>query len=802
MARNNIEVVITVRDGASKPLENVQDRLRRTGKAAKDASIDFVQFNKTLFTTSAFIATFVKGISSMRNAMELGGDLDRLSNQYERLLGPKGKLFESIDAMTTTAISRMDALRAAIDLRNLGIASDSNQIAGVIAKAGTAAKLAGLDASQGIEKFTHFLKDGSVANLEALGLIKRTDPQFQALMATLNKVGGTYGGVISTQAKLNIGMALLNKRVEGQLKNLRDLKDLNVLLNDSFGILKRQIGGLLGQALRPLIEKLIPLVYKLGDVLEHIQKNEKQIVFLARAFIILTGAVTGLVATLGTLKLMVKLLGFAGIGMPGLLLSVLAVTSSFVGLTHAADGALEKLRVLGAIFKGIYELVTNLDPETGMSKISKSTRDLLEKYGLLGFVKTISRIVAIIKTVLSDVYKVFKTVAMSVDKIFGGMFTKFKDVVANFTSDWTTWWTSDALSPIQKFVRSATVILTGFLAVFGIKKLAGLAGGLLGKIPGIGKFFGGGSGPKGTSSDPLYVVPQGFGGMAGGVLGSTMGKIPGIGTLIDLLKQSYKLGGWKQILKDIPAAFSLAFPKLTRIIGSISSVFMAGARSLIGGLTGVFARIVPMVSAAIPLLGPALAVAAAAAVGVAIGTLIDKYGPTFQGKTDEGYEGGLIERGMFKLSKWSGLGPAGDFIKNQEKLDAFKNKSDLQLINEHRAKQGKLPYTQEEYDKRSGMGKKQTSISVPSSVPADDLSIVQALGEQMKNMDEKDRAKMQSAVETALQSQGKDGRLIDSEEFKNFETIMVNALDSSENLTILAGKARQSISTLKGSKRD
>ena len=51
MARTAIDIIITVRDGASKPLDNVQRKVRGTGKAAQDAAADFTRFNKTLFTT-------------------------------------------------------------------------------------------------------------------------------------------------------------------------------------------------------------------------------------------------------------------------------------------------------------------------------------------------------------------------------------------------------------------------------------------------------------------------------------------------------------------------------------------------------------------------------------------------------------------------------------------------------------------------------------------------------------------------------------------------------------------------------
>ena len=762
MARTPIDIVITVRDGASSPLTNVQAKLKSTGKAAKDTSVDFVQFNKTLFTTAAFIGTFVKGVTSMRDAMSLGGDLERLSNQYERILGPKGKLFTSIDEMTTTAIGRMDALKAGVELRNLGIAQNSDQIAAVLAKAGTAAKLSGMDASEGIAKFTDFLKDGSVANLEALGLIRRTDPSFQALLATLNKAGGIYGTVLSTQAKLNIGMGLLDKRTRGHLKGIRDLKDINLLLNDSFSILKRQIGGLIGQAIGPLLEKLIPLIYKLGDVFEHIKNGEKHIMFLAKSILTITTAVAGFISVLGTLKLAVRLLGFAGIGLPGLLIATLAMTAGFIGLTQSADGVLEKMRLLGAIFKGVYELVTNLDPETGMSKISKSTKDLLEKYGLLGFVQTIARIVSVIKTVLGDMYDLFKKVAKSIDDTFGGIFTKFKDYIADFSKNWTTWWVTDSLTPLQKTVRGAITILAPLLAIFAGKKLLG---GLLGSLPIIGNLFKGGgigSGPKGTASDPIHVIS------AGDMLKSIV-SITGIGTLIDVLKRSYEYGGWKAILKDIPFAFSLAFPRIasifTGIATSLSTIFAAGATGMMAALNIAFAA------------GQLLLVAG---ISYALGTLANKWlDKNTQGKTKEGYEGSIIERAFFKLDQMFNGDASSQFNKGEAAVNTLQNTSNADLVKEFR-KTHNVP----------GSNYAKSSQSTLDNFSDD--QIIQGVAESMQNQDAVTKAKVQNQMELAMQTRESNGRLFSTEELGGMEQAFAGALRKDPNLSAMGDKAKES----------
>lgn len=65
---------------------------------------------------------------------------------------------------------------------------------------------------------------------------------------------------------------------------------------------------------------------------------------------------------------------------------------------------------------------------------------------------------------------------------------------------------------------------------------------------------------------------------------------------------------------------------------------------------------------------PALGVAAAGGVGYGIGTLIDKFGPTFEGKTQEGFEGSALERLFFKLDRLIGGETSGEFLRQQKIL--------------------------------------------------------------------------------------------------------------------------------------
>ena len=144
MAARNIEVVIKVRDNASKKLDELKRKTRRAGKGAKKASLDFKDFNRTLFATTAFIGTFIKTYSTLARNLDIGAELDRVDNQFSRVLGPSSKMLSNVRQLTDATVDSMEAMRAGIALANSGITGSSEQTANIIAMSAAAARRAGL----------------------------------------------------------------------------------------------------------------------------------------------------------------------------------------------------------------------------------------------------------------------------------------------------------------------------------------------------------------------------------------------------------------------------------------------------------------------------------------------------------------------------------------------------------------------------------------------------------------------------------------------------------------------------------
>lgn len=577
MAMRNLEVIVTVTDKASKPLDDISKKVRGTGKAAAQSEVDFTKFNRTLFTTAAFVGTFTKMFSTLTNAFDQGSELDRLSNQFERVLGPKGNLFNVISQMTDASIDKFEAMRQGISLRSLGIVKSTEHLADIVSKAGVAAKMAGHDSGEGIKNYSEFLKDGNVSHLQFLNLIAQTNPALQAQMAILSKAGGVMGGVVSTQARLALGQSLLNAAVRGNLKGFGDLRDIMLDAKTNFSLFRQEAGRLLLTALAPLVDKFSQFMLKLSMTIDNIRKNDKNLVFLIKTVVIATGAVLGLAGALGTLRLATMALTSIGFGLPRLMFLITLLSTGFLGITGRVEKFTDKLKVFGAFVKGVYQLVTSLNTKTGIAQIDEDIKALLEKNGIFTFAQNVARAISVVKTVIGDMIDAFKWAAKTMDNLFGGIGRKFIDMISKFKQPWANFWVNESATPVEKFVRNFAVLGgtlgTVFTGMVIRSIMSKLSGSVLSKIPLIGGLFGSGrgGGPKGSKSDPIYTkaadsVGSGLMSMIGFGAG---GKLKGI---FDLFMQTFAQGGLIKALKDIPTLFGLFTESFGGAVGIFRTV--------------------------------------------------------------------------------------------------------------------------------------------------------------------------------------------------------------------------------------
>ena len=489
--------------------------MSNTGKQAKRTGADFTQFNRVMFSATAFVGMFSFAMNRMTTSIMEAARLDRVINQYEKTIGPKGELIQMVRSLTDTSIDYFEAMRASISLKSLGIVKDTRQIAEILARSGVAAKMAGKDSAEGMRVFTQFLKDGSLSHLEQLNLLSRSNKAFKLQQSILGRHGGVMGGVLSLSQRLSVGMAYLRATTEANMKGNRDYLDT---LQD-VGIFSRlagqEIKTLALKAFTPLLEKVVDASISIQSFVENINKTHPEIIFLAKSIGVATVAVTGLFAAIGTLRLSIIALGAAGIGIPGLTAMLGAGALAFMGITHGADSFTERLKIFGGVFKGTFQLVNSFlsDPENfakGIGEMDESLANLLRKHGLLELVTQISRVTASVTLFGKGVLSGFRDgIQFIIDKV-GGVSKKFMQLLGIDPGDWSRFW----VEGIENVGKAIGKIAVGVLAAVAAFKGFKLLRGLFKKIPGVGKVIGGGSagrggrggGPLGTADDPLYVI--------------------------------------------------------------------------------------------------------------------------------------------------------------------------------------------------------------------------------------------------------------------------------------------------------
>ena len=524
MASRSLTVIAQVKDAASAPLKRIADSFDNTNKSIQKSSVNISEFNKAIFATTAFVGLFSKAMGGVVSALSEAGQYDRISEQFERVMGPKGNLFQAIDGMTNNSIDRIAAMKSGIALGTLGMVDSTEQLAELMARAGTAAKRSGMDSAEGIEHLTAFMKTGEVTNLAFLNVLSAINPELQTQMAILHKAGGAMGGVIATQARLRMGMSALAAATQDMKGDGVDLMDVVADLKQSFTSLSHNVSIFLGKALTPIGQKLKSFMFGMGDLIERLRKSDPYIIKTARNIIMVVTALTSLVAVVGTASLAMK--AFAALGIPGLpllVLGLLGLAASFTDVESSTKGFTDFFKKVGAVLLGTFQLVSSFVGDAdnfskGIGKMDSELHDFLSKQGLLELTKNISRVSAVIITFVRDVgsklIEWFKNTSEFISPLTSSIANLFGK---SDPTEWSRKWVESGSNIRGALVWLAAGALTAFAAIKTLK----FGMGLLGKIPVVGKLFGGGKdgkagaagkagasvfgGPDGTSGNPIYV---------------------------------------------------------------------------------------------------------------------------------------------------------------------------------------------------------------------------------------------------------------------------------------------------------
>lgn len=457
-------------------------------RGVKQAEFDFTAFNRTLFTTMAFVGTFTKLFGALGNRLEEGANLERLQNQFSRVFGTSGTIGSEISKFTTTSVDEMVAMQEALNMGNAGIVQNQTQAAEIIAKAATASKMANIDTATGIHEVTEALKSGSLANLEHLNIIKTNDPALKQRMHLLEKYSGIMSPAVIAQEKYNIILQALTRHTKDEMFAARDLSDVITIVGSKFKILSGTVGSFLGKAVAPLVIKLGMLVDKFSVFLEQAKQN-KTLVEFTKNLMVVGSTITAIVAVLGTLRLGMMLFGGVGLGGFGGLLAVVGgISLALSNMQEPIEALTQIATTVGAVFSGIFQMVSSffLDSENynnRVMKMKKSTADFLSsvKIGntdLRTIVENISRGTIVVVKFLMDMGEKIEKVITNISN--SPFFKAISDKFLGEAGAWSKIWLDETNTVRDGMVEAAAIIAAAWTAKALLPELGGITSLLIG----------------------------------------------------------------------------------------------------------------------------------------------------------------------------------------------------------------------------------------------------------------------------------------------------------------------------------
>jgi hypothetical protein len=615
MASRNINITVTVRDGASAKMKQVERNIKKVGDQTEKLNNNFLKFNRTLFTTTAFIGTFVAAFKGLSSAITAGADFERVEKQFENAFGTTSSMSRHIGKFTDAAVSEFESMQKALELKSLGLVSSTEEASKFLAMGAAAARRYGKDSSEGLRAVTEFLKTHDITQLQSIGILNKANKEFLAQQGIIGAMGTPINAMLRSEGALNLGLKALSVTVKDSMFGFEDLKDILEKFGSSYTVLKSRVGEFLGQVFSPMIKKFTEFSEKLADSLEKLHKVNPELLAMAKIAGFTTIAVASLVATLGTLKLISIALASTGFGLPKLISILLIGAGIFKSVTNSVDSVNERLKLFTGFARAIYQLISSFDKTTGISKLDRDLKQLLDNHGLLSLAENIARISITIKEFVKDV----GSTLINWGKEAFSWINKITDAIKGFLGIKTGPWSQDFISGMDG-IRGVLVKVTA--GILGFKLLKGIFGSILPKIPGIGSLFGGGASRGSSPANPMYVrdassisgALSGLGGAAGasGIFAKIFGIIK-----TAFMSETFKKAIIGERLFAVFARLAQVGAKTFLLFSKLSGVLVATITSIGAGLL-FLTKILAVVGAAIG------AVAGAAYGGFKLGSWLDE----------------------------------------------------------------------------------------------------------------------------------------------------------------------------------
>lgn len=488
MANNNINIVISLKNQASGPLNQVRKDIRNFGS-------ELVMFNRRLFTATAVYATFTGVFAKAFDFAHIGADFDYFRQQFNNTFG-SGYLKELRIASNGTA-DALGIMQVAVRNHIRGFsAAETKQIFTLSA---VAAKRTGKSTVQAANEMSVALQTLSASTLKTFLISLAANNQFHNMNTIIGKIthGLNAAGMKADVFRRTVLRELTIAFAE-EAAAAGDAKSLFMQWGAGIESVRQVIGTFLSRALAPFIGMMARLAWgifdKFNDILDETNQKVKGLREGLIDFVAMGGGImatlVGIVGGMSMLALITSTLGIPFGTIVGLM------TMFYLGMKKATDESgsfLQAMADIGTTLKFWYESFTTYSSKTGKSIISGSVMERLNKMseGTRNSIVTIGKAFALAKVGVMG----FADGLQKVYDLATKMLTTF-----GLLDGKTQQFTQRGESLIKYLGMGTGALVAGWT----LKKVLGLIPGI-NKLPGMGNGDKSGFFSRGTLLNPMIV---------------------------------------------------------------------------------------------------------------------------------------------------------------------------------------------------------------------------------------------------------------------------------------------------------
>ena len=484
-----LSFIIEAQNRAGQTIKEVESQVKGLEGKVKDMQPAFQKM--ALKGTAAFTAISL----GAKNAIDSASEFQGISTDFSRMTDQIGidgdKLIDKLNEVSMGTVSNTDLMLSVNKAMALGVGNNIDDITKLMEIARLKGRALGLDTTQAFNDIVTGIGRGSPLILDNLGIIIKQEAAQKAYAKQLGKT-------VDEMTDAEKSQSIFNAVMESGTKDLELAGELSL----SFGEKMQQIRKETADASVSLGESLLPVIETLADIIipliKNISKFAEENQTLVRNIIIATMAITGIIAVVGTLGLLLPSL-IAGFGAFGAILSFIM---SPIGLVVGAIAGLIAVGVLlwknweeisdkaTMIWNNILNLIKGI-----LKKIGDFIYDYISFWvGLIDmflniFGISVKDIQNAIESMMTYIKNIFSTVSEEVSKIWNGLWGGIKDMVnsaVNFMKpiiDGFVSWFQDKFDVIGDIVSSVKG---------AIDSIGSMIGGAVSSVSNIGKSILGG----------------------------------------------------------------------------------------------------------------------------------------------------------------------------------------------------------------------------------------------------------------------------------------------------------------------